>query len=226
MREPDLMTIRRQAIFAALDEGQFERIVSGMTRRALVRGERLFSQGDEAAHFWLVKTGAIKLFLVSREGTEKVIEVTREGELFAEAVMFMEGRRYPVNAEALADSELFAFDSRIFLDLLHESPGLALRLLGALSRRMHGLVREIDELTLHNATWRLVAWLLQESGRKGSGGDITLTVPKQVVASRLSIKPETLSRILARLRDDGLVRVDGEHITLLDPERLRALLVS
>jgi len=148
-----------------------------------------------------------------------VIEVITPGNSFAEAVMFMEPAGYPVNASAVSDTRLLAFENRVFLDLLEESPALTRKLLATLSRRLHALLQEIDELSLHNATYRLVTYLLQQDR---TGGHIDLSVPKQLVASRLSIKPETLSRILARLRERGLVQIDGEHITLLDEPGLRA----
>lgn len=224
MQGIDPFLLRRLPLFAELDDAQLARVMDSAHPRHLDRGERLFTQGDPARCFFLVRDGAIKLFLLSRDGTEKVIEVLRDGDLFAEAVMFMDGHRYPVSAEALAATELLAFDNAVFLELLHESPDLAFKALGALSRRMHGLLQEIDELTLHNATWRLVVWLLAEAERDGSDGAFTLAIPKQVIASRLSIKPETLSRIFARLRDDGLIRVEGERLEIRDRAGLQKLL--
>lgn len=224
MNDDDILRLRLLPLFAELDEVQLARVVASAVPRRVARGARLFTQGDPARHFFLVREGTVKLFLLSRDGSEKVIEILREGDLFAEAVMFMEGHRYPVSAEALADSELLAFDNAVFIETLHKSPDLAFKALGALSRRMHGLLQEIDDLTLHNATWRLVGWVLAEAERGGSEGEFTLSIPKQVIASRLSIKPETLSRIFARLRDDGLIHVEGEHLEILDRAGLKKLL--
>jgi len=212
--------LSRMPLFEPLSGEQLERISQTAHEIHLGSGEALFSQGAPAHRFFLVIEGMIKLFLLSREGDEKVIEVITPGNSFAEAVMFMEPAGYPVYASAVGDTRLLAFENRVFLDLLEESPGLTRKLLATMSRRLHALLREIDELTLHNATYRLVAYLLQQDRRDESL--IDLSVPKQLVASRLSIKPETLSRILARLRERGLVQIDGEHITLLDEPGLRA----
>ena len=213
-------SLSRMHLFEPLNGEQLERISQGAHEIRLGSGEALFSQGTPAHRFFLVIEGMIKLFLLSREGDEKVIEVITPGNSFAEAVMFMEPAGYPVNAGAVGDTRLLAFENRVFLDLLDESPALTRKLLATMSRRLHALLREIDELTLHNATYRLVTYLLQQD-RRGEGL-IDLSVPKQLVASRLSIKPETLSRILARLRERGLVQIDGERITLLDEPGLRA----
>lgn len=74
---------------------------------------------------------------------------------------------------------------------------------------------EIDELSFHSATHRLVGYLLAE-------GRVRLAAPKQVIASRLGVTPETLSRTLARLRDEGLVRVDRDTVDIVDADALAA----
>lgn len=214
--------LQRLPLFEPLTDAQLERVRNASRERSCIAGESLFAQGDEAGSFFMVRQGAIKLFLLSREGDEKVVEVIQAGQLFAEAVMFMEQRRYPVNASALTDTELVIFDHDTFLSLLSETPDLALKMLGSLSRRIHGLLSHIDELTLHNATYRLVAYLLSQSG--GEAGEVRLNLPKQIIASRLSMKPETLSRILARLRAQALVEVSGDTLLLKDKSGLRRLL--
>jgi CRP/FNR family transcriptional regulator, dissimilatory nitrate respiration regulator len=208
--------------FEPLDAEQLSRVRASTRAIHLKAGEPLFSQGDPARYFFMVLEGSLKLFLLSREGEEKVIELVSPDQFFAEAVMFMEHARYPVNASALTETRLLAFDNRTFLELLQESPELTMRVLAAMSRRLHALVREIDELTLHNATYRFVTYLLQQE--RSAGTRVDLPLPKQIIASRLSIKPETLSRILARLREQGQVEVAGDSITLIDEPALRALL--
>ncbi|MCG5516983.1 MULTISPECIES: Crp/Fnr family transcriptional regulator [unclassified Ectothiorhodospira] len=218
----NLQELQRLHLFEPLDSDQLGRIQSSLRERHYRAGEPLFAQGDPAAHFFLVKSGTMKLYLLSRDGDEKVVEVIQSGQLFAEAVMFMDERRYPVNASALSDTHLVIFDNSCFLQLLAESPDLALKLLGILSRRMHGLLSHIDELTLHNATYRLVSYLLAQV--HAQAGQVRLAIPKQVIASRLSMKPETLSRILGRLREQGLLAVQGETLVLLDEAGLRRVL--
>jgi CRP-like cAMP-binding protein len=86
------------------------------------------------------------------------------------------------------------------------------------------LVNQIESLTLQNATYRLVAYLLEEIPRDvRTSPEVQLTTPKGVIASRLAIQPETLSRILAKLRQGGLIEVHGNHITIRDVQALRNL---
>ncbi len=224
LSEDHIPALRRTYLFSALDEGQLRTVLTTAVEVHLAEGRLLFEQGQPAERFYLLTEGQVKLYRLSEEGDEKVVEVIKPGRSFAEAVMFMSAKCYPVNAEALVDSRLIGFSSQTFLGLLRGSVDTCLHMLGVMSQRMHWQLGEIDSLTLHNATYRLVAYLLRELPERGSGPQqLSLETPKQVIASRLSIKPETLSRILTRLTRDGLIEVKGSQITLRDPERLQAL---
>jgi CRP-like cAMP-binding protein len=220
----DPTTIEGIPLFEPLDAEQRRRVLESARILHLERGQTLFVRGTPAQGFYLVLEGTIKLYLLSPEGEEKVVEVMQPGQTFAEAVMFMEQEAYPVNAAALTNLRLAAFSNPVFVQLLRESPRLALRMLATLSRRLHGLLHQIDELALQDATHRLVAYLLMLPRDAQDGIDLDL--PKQVIAARLAITPETLSRTLAVLRERRLLTVEGERILLLDPEGLHRLLAQ
>jgi CRP-like cAMP-binding protein len=218
-----LPELRRAPLFAEMDERHLRELAAGAQALRLEAGEPLFRHGDPAERFFYLREGLIKLFRLSPDGDEKIIELIKPGETFAEAVMFMGTRgRYPVNAEAVNESRLLAFDQKMFLGLLRGSPEACFGLLASMSRRLHMLVNQIESLTLQNATYRLVAYLLEQIPRDVTASpEVVLTTPKGVIASRLAIQPETLSRILARLRQGGLIEVHGNHITVRNVEALR-----
>ncbi len=225
-RPPDIAReLRRAYLFADMSEPHMRALVDSMQEIQLNSGKALFRQGQPAERFYFLREGLIKLFRLSPEGDEKIIEIMRPGETFAEAVMFMGSQgRYPVNAEAINDSRLYAFEQKTFLNMLRESSDATFGLLGSMSRRLHMLVNQIESLTLQNATYRLVAYLLEEIPHDArSSPEVQLTTPKGVIASRLAIQPETLSRILAKLRQGGLIEVHGNHITIRDVQALRNL---
>ncbi len=214
--------MRRTHLFSALDDRQFVEVRRSMRLLTLVEGERLFDFGQKAERFYMVYTGQVKLFRVSPDGNEKVIEIARPGKLFAEAVMFMERRHYPVSTAALEPSQVCSFDNRTFQELLFQSTDLCLALLADMSMRLHARLNEIDHLTLQNATYRVVHYLcelLPESDHHETV--IDLTTPKNVIASQVSIKPETFSRILHNLVKDGIVTIQGRQVLVHDLERLR-----
>lgn len=205
-------------LFSGLHQDQREKVLATSRCYKLNNGDRLFSAGDSAQKFYWLCHGQIKLSRTSAEGCEKVFELVQPGKTFAEAVMFMNEATYPVNAEAIEESSVIGFDGETFKRLLSESPETCFRLLSTLSRKLHSHIDEIDQLTLSTAMTRLVAFLLQLAD---GSNEIHLTVSKNLLASRLSIKPETLSRLFSKLHKEGLVTVQGQSIAIHDIGQLR-----
>lgn len=220
--DSDRQHLRNGYLLAALAEPEFEAVLAHAAVRTLAPAERLFDQGDPGTHFYFVLSGIIKLCRVAPSGEEKVMDLVRHGHYFAEAVMFM-GDRYPVDACALEASRLVALDNRHFLGLLRSNGDLCMRMMSTMSRRMHGLVNEIDKLTLHSGAQRVIGYLLEQLPDERAMPSVRLSVPKHVIASRLGIQPETLSRVLARLRSDHLIEVHDDTIVLNDVGALRRL---
>lgn len=218
--------LSRMPLFAGLAPGQIDVLRAGSRRIGLRKGEILFHQGDPVQGFFFVLRGQMQLSVAAADGAEKVVEVITTGESFGEAVVF-DGLRYPVTATALVGTELLAVSSAAVLDLLDEDPSFARRLLANMARRLRRLIRDVEAYSLHSSIQRVVGFLLHESGdERGAGRERTVTLPmrKHVLASRLNIAPETLSRVLRDLSADGLISVDGPQITLHDVPGLEARL--
>lgn len=212
-------------LFQALDEKQFKIVLKSSHVLSMAAKSTLFERGSTASHFYLLKSGQIKLFCLSEEGDEKVIEIINPSETFAEAIMFMPKQIYPVSAETLKKSEVYSFDMKVFRGLLENSKETCFRLLATMGKQLHSRISDINNLTLHNGTYRLVVYLLEQLPEGAVAlSDIHLDTTKVIIASRLSIKPETFSRILLRLSKQGLIEVHGNDITLLDVDGLRNLL--
>lgn len=217
---PDIKDFRLAYLFRDLDRVLLAQIAERACWRDMAAGEQLFARNDPGNRFFLVKTGTIKLFLLAEDGQEHVMELIGREHLFAEAVMFM-GGRYPVHASALETTRLIAFDADFFLGLLRRDADLCLALLAAMSRRIHGLVTEIDRLTLQTGAQRFAQYLLAQPAKKSvDTRTIRLPASKQTIASLLGIQPETLSRILSKLRDEGLIQVNADTVIVLKPDEL------
>jgi CRP-like cAMP-binding protein len=209
-------------LFGGLSAEQLARVADTSQSLQLENGQILFTQGDPARRFFLVDSGQIKLFRMSPEGDEKVIELVSPGGTFAEALIFADDMGYPVNASAIGKSELTAFDNPTFRAILAESTETCFRVMADLTLRLRALIREIDELTLQSAACRVAGYLLRSAAAQQDGGSqIVLHTPKAVVASRLSVTPETFSRILHQLRDEHVIRVFGNQIEIRDLEKLQ-----
>lgn len=214
--------LHNNILFSSFDDEQFKCALNGSKTIQLKENDHLFRQQQKASYFYFLETGDIKLYRLSPDGAEKVIELIRAGQTFAEAVMFMQGNCYPVNAQALSDCRLIQIKMDTFRSLLEHTPQTSLKILGHMSQRLHGLIQEIDQLTLQNAKMRVIQFLIREIP---SDADMPFTLlwntPKTVLASRLSVRPETFSRILQQLSQEQLIKVDGKVIKIQDLNSLK-----
>ena len=210
--------LRQNHLFSGLGEAELNRVAQHAKLVKLKSGEALFEQGDAAKRFYLVLNGQIKLYRLSPAGNEKIIDIVTSGNTFAEALMFFERPHFPVGAQALQDSEVVSIDAVDFSRMLKASVDSCFVLLGSLSQRLRSLLREIDELSLHSGTSRVAAYFLEHD--PGDGVTYALPAPKQVIASRLSVKPETFSRIIKNLSNKGMIKVDGNQVTIIDRHKL------
>ncbi|MDH3638073.1 MAG: Crp/Fnr family transcriptional regulator [Gammaproteobacteria bacterium] len=220
-----IQQMRSCVLFMDLTDEQLNRVVARSHLVKLEQGEFLFKQGQKMQHFFMLSSGQMKLTRLAIDGTEKVIDIVQPGGTFAEAVMFMGGAGFPVNAEVIAAANIAAIKTNPYLEVLSQSTEACFSLMARMSERLHWQVNEIDRLTLHNATFRVVAYLLDQARTSEENAlQLELRTPKQVIASRLSITPETLSRTLRRLVNEGLIDVRDNHIELKDSPKLRLFL--
>ncbi|MFA5627243.1 MAG: Crp/Fnr family transcriptional regulator [Thiohalomonadaceae bacterium] len=225
MNKPNipLHELRAHALFMGLSDDSLMTIIDGVQLVQLAECEHLFTQEQPADRFFMLRRGQVKLYRLSPTGHEKVIEIVRPGQCFAEAVMFMDVQCYPVSAQALVACELYAIDNLDFLNVLRGSVDTSFRVMANMSVRLHQLLNEIDALTLQNATLRLVNYLLgQVPADAELEADVSLPAAKNIIASRLSVQPETLSRILHSLSNQGLITVKGANVQIHDVKKLRA----
>lgn len=215
--------LKSAVLFAGLDESHLEAIVAHLSLVILRDGELLFSQGEAAPSVFLLSTGQIKLARRHSNGSEKVISLVTPGNTFAEAVMFSENRVYPVNAVSIGTTTVWAVNGTHYCALLRESSEACFSVFRRLTERLHEQVADIERLSLHTASSRLIAYLLEQlpENHDANQATIQLAAPKNVIASRLSIVPATFSRTLARLSREQLLHVRENRIELLDIHAIR-----
>ena len=211
-------------LFRELAGDELDRIALNTKEVRAERGEILFRRGDPALGFYIVVYGQVKLFFTSPRGDEKVVDLNGPEQSFGEAVMFME-HPHVVTAQALADSLLLYIPKQVVFDELERDPKFVRRIIAGLSRRLHGLMSDLESDSLHSGTQRIIGYLLRESddGATSEGAlKVTLSATKGVIASRLSLTQEHFSRILHDLSARGLIEVQGRSITIPSVAKLRA----
>lgn len=206
-------------LFSALTREQLEYVSEETQYISVPRGGFLFNRGDIANGFYLLVAGQIKLAVTSPQGSEKVIGIIGAGESFGEAIIFLDQAAFPIYAQATLDSQLMMIPKQVIFNLLERDNTVARKMLAGLSMRNRQLVQDIESVALLTSTQRLIGYLLQISA--GATGRVTLPASKITIASLLNLTPETLSRTLLKLQQQGLIEVQGKDITIINVAHLR-----
>ena len=211
-------------MFSEMRIEELDRVAAATLPIYAPKGQAICQCGDPCTGFHVVVYGQVKLGFTSPQGIEKVVEIVSPGQIFGEALMLLDSP-YIVFAQALSDSMLLHVAKHAVLDELAREPGFARRMLSGLSRRLHGLVRDVEGYTLRSGQERVIGYLLADIADVTGNGkpiEVHLTPGKSVIASRLNMTPEHFSRILHELAANGLICVDGRSVTIPDLDRLRA----
>ena len=219
MDAKDLEIIQRTRLFAGLKRDSMQHLLQGSVPRLYAKNHMLFEQGDEATAFYIVLEGWVKVFRPSVSGDEAVFGVFTAAETFGEAAMFI-GGRYPAAAQVVEESRLITVHSKAFRDQVDKHPDLAFQMLGVMSRHLHSLVNQVEQLQTRSSAQRLAQFLVSLAPVQEGSAVVILPYDKSPIAHRLGMKPESLSRAFARLRGQG-VSTDGNRVLVDDISHLQ-----
>jgi CRP-like cAMP-binding protein len=208
-------------LFEAVDGAQLARLLTGAVVRRYEPNAVLFLKGEPATRSFIVLEGWIRLFRESLDGQETTIGIFGQGESVAEAAMLDSGS-YPVSGSVITRARLLTVPTGNFLQQIRSSPELALNLLTSMSRHLHRLVRQVEQLTNRSSLQRVADFLFRLCPPGEPCAEIELPLDKALVAACLGMQPETLSRSLARLRGAGVETI-GSRIVVNDVARLGQL---
>lgn len=224
--DPILSDLRQLPAFRSLPPDLLAEVAACCKPTTLQAGETIFREDEPVRAFFVVRAGSVKVFRLSADGHEQVLHHLRSGQTFAEAAV-LSMKRYPAHAEAIeAGTQLLEVAADSFLRLFRSDDRLAGAMVSSLSMWLAGLVERIDELSVASAGARLARFLVRQPSRRVEGATLVeLPMAKKELAAHLAIAPETLSRLLRRWQDAGLVRSEGRTLSLLD-ERVLATLAD
>ncbi len=211
--------IESSNLFKGLPQEQIDIIFRMTTEKNFARGETIFFEGDEAKGFYIVSGGQVKVFKMNPLGKEHILHIFGAGEPIGEVPVF-HSQPFPASAEALVKSSLLYFQRKDFVNLIKEHPSVSLNMLALLSMRLRQFASQIENLSLKEVPARLANYLIYISEEQNNTDTVQLSVSKGQLASLLGTIPETLSRIFAKMSDEGLIRVEGRIITILNREGL------
>lgn len=201
---PDADRIARKSLLLGnVPKPAQDLILTSARERAFDRGTTIFLQDEEASAVYVVIEGWVKLYRIAPNGSEAVVSVFTRGNSFGEAVAFT-GGSYPVSAEAATDVVLVRIETAEILRQIERQPGLAVSLLAATFAHLHRLVGQIEQLKARSGAQRVAEFLLEHVSEERGPCAVTLPYDKVLIAGRLGMKPESLSRAFARLREKGV----------------------
>lgn len=222
LSDQDLATIERSVFFSSLPQAVFDAVVRQGNVVRLGLGQSLFREGEAATSVFAVLDGLVKLSVLSRDGTDVVVEIFHPGTSFAEALVFRQAP-YPVTATALVESRVLAVPSQVVSKEIEATPDAFGAILGSTYIHLHKLVKQIEALKSNTALERVGRFVLALSNTAQQPREFEIPYEKQVLASLLGIKPETLSRTFRRLEAHGVV-LEKRKIRLTDKAALESLL--
>lgn len=214
--------LRQSHLFGTLSSNDIEAVAAVCSIRSLSKGENLFREGMKAEGFYVMQKGAVSIYRLTADGREQIICVFRPPDSFGEATLATL-ESYPANAVALEASQVIAVSKTGFRDLIRRNPDMSLHMLGAMSLHLRHLVESLQSMKGRQIEHRLAEWLLRESpgASLNCPVEVVLPVTKKVLAGQLGVTSETLSRTLARFRDEKILTVNGPRIQILDSAGLQ-----
>ena len=214
--------VRRTPLFKGVAAEQFEPIAARMRIVEEPRGQVLFRQDEPAVTFYLVVEGWVKIYRTTAAGDETIIGIFTRGESFAEIAAFA-GGDYPAHCETVTDAVLAAIPTQAIVNAISEDPKVALTMLGSVSRHVRSLVDEIEQMKGLSGQQRVVEFLIDQSPVDSGACTIRLPYEKSVIAAKLGMKAESLSRVFQRMRKFGVV-IKQDMAIINDIETLRETL--
>ncbi len=214
-----LEDLKKISMFEFLPQELLQELASIVVKRSYVKGDLIFSEGEEGKGFFGIISGLVKIFKMSMNGREHILHLLGPGDIFAEVILSKEAGLYPAHAVALKDSELLFFPKDRFERLIKGNFKFSIGLFTLFSQRLRQLVHKIEELSLKEVPSRLATYLLLLA-KNQEDKEITLAINKMDLALYLGTTPETLSRAIKKLRDRGMISVQGKRVVIEDEEAL------
>jgi len=202
-------------LFSGLSKDQLEMIRYIAVDKFYNKGRPVFNEGDVVNGFYIVVNGKVKIFKVSHEGKEQIFHIYGSGDPFGEVPVFS-GGKFPATAQPRLKGHLLFLPRGAFVEMIASNPSLSLNMLAVLSLRLRQFTVQIENLSLKEVPGRLASYLVYLADEKDQGDSVTLSISKGQLASLLGTIPETLSRIFAKMTDQGLIEVMGRGIRLVD----------
>jgi CRP/FNR family transcriptional regulator len=217
--------LRRVDLFAGIGDREMEEIALRSTMRTVDRGHVIVRPDESPEIIYVIKEGRVKVSRYSLDGREQILALLEPGDVIGELALLREPEA--VHVEAFEDTLVCGMHREDFLGLIRRQPELMLQVMKALAERLRAAEEEIVDLVFRNVPGRLASLLLrlaQAYGRETPTGlRLDLRLTHHDIGAMIGATRETVTAVLSRLREEGILAFDQRHIVILDLERLRRL---
>jgi CRP/FNR family transcriptional regulator len=210
-------------LFQNLPEPSLKMLKGIFIEKEFIKGENIFSEGSESTGFYIIMKGRVKVYKLSPDGKEQILHIVCTKELLG-AVSAFAGSPYPAHADAMEKTKALFFPRKDFMALVRKDPSVVMNMMANLAMRLQHFTRLIEDLSLKEVPGRLAAYFLYLCERKGCSDIVEIDITKGQLASLLGTIPETLSRILRRLSEQGVLEVSGRRIRLINKKALQDII--
>lgn len=210
-------------VFARLEGEELRLICEKSYEKFYQQGEIIFFENDSLKKLYLLVQGRVKLSMLSPEGKEKVMTILQEGDIFGEISLFDQDP-HPLTAEVLEDSRLLILPWDELETAIMKKPSLAIKIIEALAKKTRLLTSQVRELVFQDAEGRLASLLKRFADDFGvrvkSGTMIELVLTHQEIANLLGTSRVTVTKLLNRFIDQGVIKIYKRKIVIVDEKKL------
>ncbi len=207
-------------IFSSLNQEEMAQIAAIITDKEYKKGESIYAFGETGKCLYVINEGKVKIFRMSEAGKEQIIRILHPGDFMGELSLFAHSA---VNdsAEALEPTAMCVIDGNKLNQIMKNVPGIAVKIIEELSKRLLNAENLIESLGLHDVEQRIADTMLRMSEGQE---EIILSITKKDLAAHMGMSQETLSRKLTQFQEMGWIKQDGrKKIQILDRESLQTI---
>jgi CRP/FNR family transcriptional regulator len=214
--------IRRVPLFSTLADDEFSQLAHIFVARSYRKGQIIFLEEETGNYMYLVLSGKVKVSKAATAGKETILAIHRTGDFFGE-MSLLDGKTSPATVSAMEDSKIISVSGADFHKYLLHNEKVMLQIINVLCSRLRQ-VWQTQSLSSSTADARIRMGIYQLAKRHGirdaHGTIIDLKITHQELAEMVGTSRETVTRVLAQLREKGIIEIDQRRMTLLDSEAL------
>jgi CRP-like cAMP-binding protein len=214
-----LQRLAKMPYFQGLSSPVLAQLADAAVARSVNAGEILFLAGQPSVGMYLLEQGRVKIYQLNPQGQEHILLFCADNDSFNE-VSALDGGVNPANAAALSDCQLWILPTIVFQQALHSDAAFSAQVVKVLARRLRGLVRQVEDLTLYAVTTRVARLLLKQAQDPALSG---VGVTRATLAAHIATTPQTISTALRELEQTGAIRFSRHEIQIIDEALLRSI---